>query len=155
MRVCARVFLAAVAVAASNLGCGERAMNPPPITNPTPSVHVDELPPSNGRGKDTVQEKKGSFNVTQRYGTLTGTITVSTIKQDILGATANLEVTTEQGKVQAYIEDGKGYQYVEASPGNPARIRGNLIYGGGWYLFRLEAVDGEAKGVTYHVWRSK
>jgi hypothetical protein len=153
--MCARAFLWVVAVAAFDLGCGERSMNPPAVTDPSPSVHVPELPPSNGRGKDTVQEKAGALNITTRFGSLTGTITVSTIKQDLVGPTVNLEISTEQGRVRAYLVDGKEYRYIEASPGKPARTRGDLIYGGGYWLFRLEAVDGEATGVTYHVWRSK
>ncbi len=129
-------------------------MTAPAVTNPSPSVHVTDLPPSNGRAKDAVQQKVGHFDITTRFGTVTGSVTVSTIKQDLLGPTVNLEISTEQGRVRAYIMDGKEYRYIEATPGNPARTRGDLIYGGGYWMFRLEAADGEAKGVTYHVWRS-
>ncbi|HKA86193.1 MAG TPA: hypothetical protein VKE22_00955 [Haliangiales bacterium] len=129
-------------------------MSSPTVTNLSPSVHVSELPPSNGRAKDAVQQKVGHLDITTRFGSLTGSVTVSTIKQDLLGPTVNLEISTERGRVRAYLMDGKEYRYIEAAPGSPAQTRGDLIYGGGYWLFRLEAVDGEAAGVTYHVWRS-
>ncbi len=128
---------------------------PPPITDPTPATHVDTLPESEGKGKTSRQEKIGAFDIKTNFETLTGTITVSTIKQDVVGAKVSLELTSEKGRVRAYLLDGKGYQYVEASPGSPARIRADAIYGGGYYLYVLQAVDGEASGVVTHVWRNK
>jgi hypothetical protein len=128
--------------------------SPPPITDPTPSVHVPDVPKSDGRGKNAWQEKNGFYNISGRFETLTGSITMTTIKQDNLGPVANLEITVEKGRVRAYIRDGEEYQYVEATPGKPARIRGDFIYAGGWWSIRLQAVDGDAAGVGYHAWRS-
>jgi hypothetical protein len=130
-------------------------MNPPPVTNPSPSVHVDQLPPAKGKAKDEKGSSAGNFNFSGRIGTLTGAIVMSTVEQDLMGPTANVEISVEKGKARAYIADGKGYQYIEATPGKPARIRGDLWYAGGWFVWRLEAVDGDAQGVSYRAWRSK
>lgn len=130
--------------------------NPPPITNPTPSTHVSSLPPSNGRQEGKGWEKTvGAFNITTKIDKLVGSVTVPTVAEDLIGPMASLEITTEKGRIRAYIQDGKEYQYIEATPGNPGRIRGHLLWSGGYYQFRLEAADGEAENVIYHVWRSR
>jgi len=128
-------------------------MNPPPITTLSPSVHVSDLPARKGRGTDTTEKTSGVFNQEMRQGTLTGVISVSVAEQDLNGATANVTLSSEEGRVRLYLLDGKGYRYIEASPGSPAQTRGDLRYAGGSWWYTLEAVDGEAKGVTAHVWR--
>jgi len=80
-------------------------------------------------------------------------ISVIVAEQDLNGATANVTLSSEQGRVRIYLQDGNGYRYIEASPGSAAQTRGDLRYAGGSWWYTLEAVDGEAKGVTAHVWR--
>lgn len=124
--------------------------------NSSPSTFVDKLPPQNGKGEGGRHESSGFFNFSGRYDKLNGCIIMRTIDVDILGRTANLKISVEQGKIRAYVGDpsGKEFRYIEATPGNPAQTRSDLIVQGGIYTFRLEAVDGEARGVSYHVWRS-
>jgi hypothetical protein len=140
--------------------CDRKPAQPPrreePIMNSSPSTGVDKLPPQNGRGEGGTHKSDGYFNFSGRYEKLTGTIIVRTVPTDILGSKANLEISTEQGRVRAYVSDasGKKFYYIEATPGKPATATVDLIVQGDNYTFRLEAADGEARGVTYHVWRS-
>ncbi|HKA91583.1 MAG TPA: hypothetical protein VKE22_28165 [Haliangiales bacterium] len=151
----ARVLVLVVVLA----GCDHRAEPPKgqeQIMNSSPSTFVDKLPPQNGKGEGGRHESSGFFNFSGRYDKLNGCIIMRTIDVDILGRTANLKISVEQGKIRAYVGDpsGKEFRYIEATPGNPAQTRSDLIVQGGIYTFRLEAVDGEARGVSYHVWRS-
>jgi hypothetical protein len=126
---------------------------PPPITDPSPSVYVSDLPPGNSKVRDTVSSTAHSFNNSGRYGGLVGGINVKVIEDDRWGEVANLEIAVEEGRIRAYIKDGDGYRYIEATPDNPARIKGPLIWMAGWLVFRLQSVEGEAIGAAYHVWR--
>jgi hypothetical protein len=136
---------------------------PPPVTELSPQVPVDELP--NDDGKYTGQsvgpgEGGGWLNRVGSWETLTGTLG-STIGdwQDIIGDNASMVLTVDEGRVRGYLKNEsdkkKGYHYVEATPGHPAQTRGYLMYGGGKLYIKLQAVDGVAKGVRYHVWGGK
>jgi hypothetical protein len=155
--MCARALLLLLVALA---GCDRRQAPPPkreePIMNSSPFTTVDKLPPQSGRGEGGAHHSEGYFNFSGRYEKLTGVIIVRTVPTDILGTKANLEISTEQGRVRAYVSDasGKVFRYIEATPGKPAQATVDLIVQGDNYTFRLEAADGEAKGVTYHVWRS-
>ena len=130
-------------------------MSAAPVTDPSPTLQVGKLPKENGKMTGKVARQDGHFNFSGTIATLTGAVGMATIEQDLLGPTANLEISVEQGKIRAYLRDSQGYRYIEATPGNPARTRGDLVYSGGTWWWTLEAVDGEARGVTYHCWRSK
>jgi len=125
----------------------------PPITTSSPTVQVSELPAPHGKGKDTSEKTFGSFDQEAHWGSLNGAISVSVAPQDLNGPTSNVTLDVGQGRVRLYLQDGKGYRYIEATPGNPAQTRGDLMYAGGSWWYTLEAVDGEAKGITAHVWR--
>ena len=142
----------AVLMVAGLAACG-RYNYPPPVTDPSPTVHVSALPPGGGTQEDTWASTAANFDNQGGIGRLTGGLNVHVIEDDGWGGVANLEISVEKGTLRAYLADGDGYRYIEAVPGAPARTRGVLIYMGGILVFRLQAVDGEAGGVKYHVWR--
>lgn len=118
--------------------------------------YVTRLPSADGKGSGGVHKTKGvprSFDHSGRYESLTGAIWMRIIEPRVYGPQATVEISVEQGRARAYLAQGNDrYKYVEATPGKPARMAGDMILLG-VYRFMLEAVDGEAKGVSYRIWR--
>lgn len=139
---------------------------PPPVTEPSPQVRVEELPKGDFKvtGKQWVGRGEGGGFMNRQgfYEALSGT-TGETIRQweDYIGNNASLVISVEEGKVRGYLQNNAsdkakgGYHYVEATPGKPAQTVGYLMYGGGQLYIKVQAVDGVAKGVRFHVWGGK
>lgn len=133
---------------------------PPPVTDVSPQVRVDELPHEDGKVTGSVEgrgEGGGFMNRLGTWETLTGTMgTVIRVWEDYIGANASLVLSVEEGRVRGYLQNEsdkkQGYHYVEATPGKPAQTRGFLMFGGGKLFIRFQSVDGVAKGVRFHVW---
>jgi hypothetical protein len=125
----------------------------PFVTSPT--IHVDELPKLDGKSLEEKGSKgPGLLQTEGRIGTLKGTVAVALGEATFQGAMGKLEISVVQGTVRGYFRDGKkGYLYIEATPGKPAGATGEFIYWGGEYATRLQAVDGDATGVTYRTSR--
>jgi hypothetical protein len=146
-----QVLLVVFALAA----CNHDAKPEVPYVTSSPTTHVDELPKLDGKAiDDKGSTGPGLLHSEGRIGTLRGTVPVSLGESTLQGGMGKVEISVEQGKVRAYLRDGKkGYLYIEATPGQPAGTAGEFIYWGGEYAFRLQAVDGEATGVTYRTSR--
>jgi hypothetical protein len=118
--------------------------------------YVARLPPADGKGSGGVHKTKGvpkSFDHSGRYASLTGAVWMRVIEPRVYGPQATVEISVEQGRARAYLAEGNDrYKYVEATPGKPARMVGDMVLLG-VYRFMLEAVGGEAKGVSYRIWR--
>lgn len=139
----------------------------PAIAEPTLAANattlVSELP--KGGGKTTGKGphfQRGSLTTTTpfersgRYDSLIGAYAMLMLKAESADPTADAEVSVEQGRVRIYLEDQsrKGYRYAEATPGQPARFTGRLIYHTGYFGIMLESVDGGAQGIRYRVTRA-
>jgi hypothetical protein len=121
------------------------------------AIHsVRSLPSAGGKGSGGVHQTKGvsqSFDHSGRYASLTSAIWMHVIEPGVFGPRATVEISVEQGRARAYLREGNDrYKYVEATPGKPARLEGDMMLLR-VYRFMLEAVDGEAKGVSYRIWR--
>jgi hypothetical protein len=118
--------------------------------------YVDALPPAKGKGTGGVHKTKGvpkSFDHSGRYDSLTGAIWMRIIEPRVYGPEATVEISVEEGRARAYLAEGNHrYKYVEATPGRPARMQGDMVLLQ-VYRFMLEAVGGEARGVSYRIWR--
>src|SRR6266568_5580731 len=130
------------------------------ITDPSPSTWVEHLPSAKGKVSGGVQEaytgnpRQSVFDRKVHSATVTGAVYMhlSTPKQ--YKGRASYEISVEQGKLRLYFADDKsGYRYIEATPGHPAKISGWMMPADP-YRVLLEAVDGDAQGVTYHFWRN-
>src|SRR5262249_2048850 len=85
--------------------------------------------------------------------TLTGAIYLTVAPNGSYKGRASFEIGCEQGKGRLYFaDDSKGYRYIEATPGHPAKTSGWMIPGDPRTVM-LEAVDGDATGVSHHFWR--
>ncbi len=71
---------------------------PPPVTDPSPSVYVAELPPGKGKGKDGIHKTFGRYDNSGRFGSLTGVVTDATSAK-IPGATITV-TNSETGAVR-------------------------------------------------------
>lgn len=133
------------------------------------SVTVTDLPPLTGKGHYGPSTQSGGtqdvtkFDAFGTYDGLTGAVYVTAFETTTSNDRAKLEVSVESGRVRGYLALGNpalvhmstdqgGYRYVEATPGHPVKVTGELVYRKG-YGCVLEAVDGEATGVKYHMWR--
>jgi hypothetical protein len=118
--------------------------------------YVARLPSAGGKGSGGVHKTKGvpkSFDHSGRYESLTGAIWIRIVEPRVYGPQATVEISVEQGRARAYLAEGNDrYKYVDATPGKPARMGGDMVLLG-VYRFMLEAVDGEARGVSYRIWR--
>ncbi len=127
-----------------------------PADVPTAVHYVTGLPSADGKGTGGVHHTKGvpqAFDHRGRYESLTGAIWMRVIEPRVYGPKATVEISVEQGRARAYLAEGNDrYQYVEATPGKPARMAGDMVLLH-VYRFMLEAVGGEARGVSYRIWR--
>jgi len=95
------------------------------------------------------------FTASGVYDTLTGAKMLRLVKAESADPTVDAEVSVEQGRVRLYLEeaDRKNFRYVEATPGQPARLRGRMVFDIGQYGTLLESVDGTAEMVRYKLFR--
>lgn len=159
------VRVAAVSMVVFGVSCKDSRPRrpPPPVTELSPQVDVDALPPQDGTTTGSVigpGEGGGFMNRAGTWETLGGTAgSVIREWEDIIGDDASLVLSVEEGRVRGYLQNASekklGYHYVEAMPGKPAQTRGHLMYGGGNLYVVIQSVDGVAKGVRYHVWGGK
>lgn len=124
---------------------------------------VRELPKGGGKATGKGPHFQGGslttttpFERSGRYDSLTGAYAMLMLKAESADPTADAEVSVEQGRVRVYLEDQsrKGYRYAEATPGQPARFTGRLLYHTGYFGIMLESVDGMAQGIRYRVTRT-
>jgi hypothetical protein len=140
------------------LGCLAAPVSAQPIPEGEDTgIHfVAKLPSADGKGSGGVHKTKGvpkSFDHSGRYESLTGAIWMRIVEPRVYGPQATVEISVEHGRARAYLAEGNDrYKYVDATPGKPAKMAGDMVLLG-VYRFMLEAVDGEARGVSYRIWR--
>ena len=139
------------------VGAVASGVNAPRPADESPSTFVEKLPelskkfdgletfnaPSTGQvfeysGRLKVLNAAAFFNLVEGKNSSSDPVTV--------------ELQVQSGKVRVYLADLKGFRYVEATPEHAARITGRLMLGLGYYMV-LEAVGGEAKGMSWRVFR--
>ncbi len=152
------------AVACGRPALKEDTVETPDITNPSPTTWVERLPDVKGKVKGGVEDiVKGLMGNGLMYYVfdykihgvfLTGSVWITICEQSSnYQGIANYEIAVDQGKVRLYFADEKsGYRYIEATPGRPAQVRGWMLHYDP-YRIVLEAVDGDATGLMYHIWR--
>lgn len=131
---------------------------------------VTALPALNGSaGNDRSDMQRGGtenvrdFDTLGKIPTLKGAIYVRAYNTSPSSNAAAFEISVDKGHVRGYLaignaaavhksEDQGGYRYVDATAGHPAKLTGELIVHGS-YGCVLEAVDGDATNVQYHMWR--
>lgn len=96
------------------------------------------------------------FTASGVYDTLSGAKMVRLIKAESVDPTVDAEVSVEQGRVRLYLEeaDRKNFRFIEATPGQPAKARGRMVFDFGQYGTLLESVDGTASNVRYKLSRT-
>lgn len=96
-----------------------------------------------------------AFSASGVYDTLTGAKMVRVVKAESADPTVDAEISVEQGRVRLYLEeaDRKNFRFVEASPGQPARLRGRMVFDIGQYGTLLQSMDGTAHTVRYKLFR--
>jgi hypothetical protein len=119
---------------------------------------VAKLPPQKGKATGGKHRSEGTIltahlEMSGRYEGLSGAHLVGLFEAESFDPTVTLEVGVEQGRVRGYLALKEGYRYVEATPGRSGRIVGWPVYTGTQYAIVLESLDGDAKGVSYRVFR--
>ncbi|MBL9009333.1 MAG: hypothetical protein JNJ46_34045 [Myxococcales bacterium] len=96
-----------------------------------------------------------AFSASGVYDTLSGAKMVRVVKAESADPTVDAELSVEKGRVRLYLEeaDRKNFRFVEATPGQPARLRGRMVFDIGQYGTLLESVDGTAEMVRYKLFR--
>lgn len=136
---------------------GQAATAPSSSTGGDTGV-VAKLPPQKGKATGGKHKSEGTIltahlEMSGRYEGLSGAHLVGLFEAESFDPTVTLEIGVEQGRVRGYLALKEGYRYVEAAPGRSGRIVGWPVYTGTQYAIVLESLDGDAKGVSYRVFR--
>jgi len=96
-----------------------------------------------------------AFSASGVYDTLSGAKMVRVVKAESADPTVDAELSVDKGRVRLYLEeaDRKNFRFIEATPGQPARLRGRMVFDIGQYGTLLESVDGTAEMVRYKLFR--
>jgi hypothetical protein len=96
------------------------------------------------------------FSASGVYDTLTGAKLTRFVKAESADPTVDAEISVEQGRVRLYLEeaDRKNFRFVEATPGQPGRLRGRMVFDIGQYGTLLQSVEGTAQKVRYKLVRA-